>query len=729
MKKKILLMGLATFGLIGLVSCNEKEERLPGVVLPTVGDNYQADLTDKVELNMSVQYQKDNTRIVFKAGANGLKDLPYTDPDGNKYDVGDLKPVWKEVAKRLNLTIKDVATKDSVNDSFSDWQIQGWDKVDIFQGGATGIQNYATSNPTLAPIDLAAYMEAGYLPNFKKFLAGNSVVKKTITNFDGHIYYAPYFDGYDDIEKMVLMRVDFVKKLLDGSNLPEGLDETGGMTNTYYKPFYGETCDTKVTVMKADASGTDTVTKKYSQNVITKQNNLSSKTGKELVKALRDYIDTTYGNAYGTNRSNLFVGNNAAYDADELVALFRCVRYNSHFLSGKEDVTVVPLSPREVKNSRTADLWGMMGQMFGIRGLMSRNGFLYVDNDGKIVDARNQQATVDGLDRFRQLYQEDLIKQSFTTDSGGSGTLAENFHKKNAFFCSFDYAQTQSALNYKYSTGAAGTTYGEPKDGERYEGFDFEPVISPVAKWNGSNEFSRFHESWRSVKTEGWAISGNLENNPEKLKRALAVFDYFWTDEGQQLMSYGPDSYLAKDASGKVQTIKYMGRDVPKLSDKTLEQLRTLQDYNYTNYYRYYVGGTYPIGYIKEQGMEYQCNVPEGKRGLDKVEKAIEYKVMVGPDVTWTDKDKWNWIVPTTFAFDSAEAKSVEQNYKLLDDYINNTNNKNNVWSNIVMYGWGYNQNSIVTPAKDSYISDLDTTYKLPSLLETYNNAWDQMKG
>ena len=724
MKKKILLMGVAVLGLTGLASCDNGKKI--DIVLPVVGDDYEPDLSDKITLNMSVQYQKANTRMTFQAGSDGLKDLPYEDPAGNKYDTGDLKPVWKEVATRLNININDVATMNSVNDSFEDWQTRGWDKVDIFQGGSTGIQNYATSNPDSAFIDLAAYAEGGYLPNFKKFLDSNSVVKKTITNLEGNIYYAPYFDGYDDIEKLVLMRVDIVKKLLDGDTLPTGLDTTGGMSATHYTPFYGNSYTKKVTVMKADQSGTEEVTKTVSENVIKKQNDLQTKSGTELVRALRDYIDATYGNMYGTNRSDLFVGNNAAYDADELVALFRCVRYNSKFLTGKDNVTVNPLLPREVKNSRTGDLWGMMGQMFGIRGLMSRNGFLYIDSEGKIVDARNQEDTLEGLRKFRQMYQEELIAQNFTSDPGGSGTFAEQSHSKNAAFCTFDYAQTQSALNATYSTGT-NNAYGTAGE-TRFEGFDFEPVISPAARWNGSQDFTRFHESWRSVKTEGWGISGNLKNDPEKLKRALAVFDYFWTDEGQQLMSYGPDAYLAKDSSGNIQTISYMGRQVPKLSDATLEQLKTMAKYNYTNYYRYYVGGTYPIGYIKEQGMEYQCNVAEGKAGLDKVEKAIELGVIQGPDVTWTDSDKWNWIIPTTFAFDSTEAKAVEENYTNLDEYINNTNNKNNIWSSIVMYGFDYHEGGVNTPKDTEYISQLSNdTYKINLLVNLYNEAWEGM--
>jgi hypothetical protein len=77
--------------------------------------------------------------------------------------------------------------------------------------------------------------------------------------------------------------------------------------------------------------------------------------------------------AYGTNRSKLFVGGKAAYDVDELVALYRCVYTNPNFLTGQTAKDVVPLYPRSYTNDRIADLWRFT-QMFGVRGGESRTG-------------------------------------------------------------------------------------------------------------------------------------------------------------------------------------------------------------------------------------------------------------------------------------------------------------------------------------------------------------------
>ena len=52
------------------------------------------------------------------------------------------------------------------------------------------------------------YLDA--LPNFKAYLEQNPIVRLSITGdtTTGAIYFSPYFDGVNDIERMPLMRVD-----------------------------------------------------------------------------------------------------------------------------------------------------------------------------------------------------------------------------------------------------------------------------------------------------------------------------------------------------------------------------------------------------------------------------------------------------------------------------------------------------------------------------------------
>ena len=90
-----------------------------------------------------------------------------------------------------------------------------------------------------------------------------------------------------------------------------------------------------VEVAKADASGIEKINKDYDAagNIIANMNAKGSMTGVEAVNMLREYIDKAYNGYYGTQRSNLFIGQNAAWDADELVALLRCVVANSTTLN------------------------------------------------------------------------------------------------------------------------------------------------------------------------------------------------------------------------------------------------------------------------------------------------------------------------------------------------------------------------------------------------------------
>lgn len=709
--KKVLLMGIALVGLTSLPSCGG------GGGTPSFPNtNSQSsekeiivdDLSKRVELKMSIQYQKSDTYMTFDSSMAG-----YVDIEGKTYLIDDLKPVWQEVSNNLNISFADVTEGDSVKDSFSRWISVGLDKVDILQGGAAQIQAEATTKHSI--LDLSEYLDN--LPNFKAFLESNEVVKRVITSEDGSIYYAPYFDGYDDAEKMVLMRTDWVRKLLDGD--ATGYD-TSTVINTKYKAYMPDSLNTTVSVLKNGKKST--LTKKYAsgKGIIARMDALSVKDGANLVATLKAYIKETYGNQYD-NLSDLFVGEDAAYDADEYVALLRCVRANPYFLTGK-NVPVVPLYPREYTNNRTADLFAFMGQLYGIRGLSSRSGFLYIDSDGRVQDARWQQGTVDALERFNQMYQEGLILQNFNDKEaagGVNGKYVEDLHKINAGFSAFDYCQTQTAYNYNY-----GAQYND--DG--IEGYCFQPVIAPLARWNGSSEYTRFQESWRSVKTEGWCISGNLgqKGNEEKLARALTLFDYFWSEEGNRLMSYGPDQYLAKNDDGSIATIEYNGRQVPKLSDETLEQLRTKTKYNYTNYYRKYLGGTFPIGYVKEQGMEYQCNVEEGRLGLDLVTRAIQEGVIEHPDVTWTNEDKWYWICPTTFALESAETTAINTNFTLLDQ-ITSESTSSNIWSKYVMYGFGGTDGTTTLKTKDQYISYYADECYGNDYVEIYNIAFERM--
>lgn len=84
----------------------------------------------------------------------------------------------------------------------------------------SGTASLLTENGTAGlMVYIADYLDS--MPNFKAYLEANPIVLLSITGSTsgenkGAIYFSPYFDGVNDIERMPLMRVDWVQKLLDG---------------------------------------------------------------------------------------------------------------------------------------------------------------------------------------------------------------------------------------------------------------------------------------------------------------------------------------------------------------------------------------------------------------------------------------------------------------------------------------------------------------------------------
>ena len=257
---------------------------------------------------------------------------------------------------------------------------------------------------------------------------------------------------------------------------------------------------------------TKTIEKKAGvTNIVAQQNALAAadRTGAKMVQQLRDYIDARYGTQFA-KRSDLFLGVDSCYDADEMVALMRVVRVSPLLLTGNADTQMIPFVPREYNNQRIADMYRWAGQLWGVRGVESRTGYLYLDKDGNIKDGRGDAELADMLGHLNDLYAEGLILQNFQTPTGygvTNGKFAESIvvggNAEYSGFMEYDYSQTQGAWNEK--EGSLGI-----------EGYDFRPVLGAVAKWDDGDDstgYFHFTESWRSVKSQGWCLNANLANN------------------------------------------------------------------------------------------------------------------------------------------------------------------------------------------------------------------------
>ncbi len=637
MKKAFLMLLIALLSVSTVFAGGSGEI----AVKETPAETQQAEKTETAVLTFEA-----GTVLRMATGYNSKKTGLFYDADtvgeglelaGKTYHAGDLKPTWVEVQNILGVKFEDKYQGNSATKELEYWK-ERLSEVDMVSGNATGLNELGVSGSF---VNIAEYLDM--MPNFKAYLEENPIVRLSIIGdtSTGAIYFAPYFDGVNDIERMPLMRTDWVVKLLDG----EGeftAEKCGTLAAAVYEPYMPTSGSVKVDAVSADGTKVIYLTKNYDKagNIVAKMNEAlasGSVDGVKAVNMLRKYIDEAYAGYYGTTRSNLFIGQNAAWDADELVALLRCVVANAYTLNGTD--TIQGLFSREDANTqRRVDLYRFAGVLFGVRGLESRQEFLYFDADGSLKDARQDEATYLAMERMNALAQEGLISKSYIDSSSEkSETMLEN----DLGFMSYDYNQTQTILNAT-----------KLQEGEKYMA-----VMVPIARWydgtNADGVYIRFTESWRSVKTDAWAISkAGVGNDQNKLYAALALIDLAFSERGQILMSYGPDDFIKTNADGSYVTFNFNGKEMPVISDYTYEKLWELAKGNYTNFARYYLGST--LSFVKSQAFEYQCTHEVGKEGAAKISTAIALGTIKHPELAVED-NMWYTSVPTTLPSTSVE--------------------------------------------------------------------------
>ncbi|MBR2822790.1 MAG: hypothetical protein IKE24_03800 [Clostridia bacterium] len=605
--KKILSLMMALAMLLSMVSIASAEDLLP--------------VAEGTVLRMAVGYNNAKTGLRFdpEVAGEGI-----TLADGKTYHSGEFKPTWVAVQELLGFTIEDLYQGNGASAEFDVWK-EKLDQVDMLSGTAAKLSENGEAGLL---VNIGDYLDR--MPNFKAYLDSNPIVRLSITgNVDtGAIYFSPYFDGVDDIEKMPLMRVDWVEKLLNG----EG-EFTADACNTLkapvYTPYMPTSGKVEIDVVTLDGTAVETIAKDYDAagNIVAKMNEAGEIDGVAAVNMLRTYIDQAYNGYYGTERANLFMGQNAAWDADELVALLRCVVANPQTLNDTDKVQGL-FSREENNTSRRADMFRFAGTLFGVRGLESRQDYLYVGTDGLLHDARQEVATYEALGRLNALAQEGLLSEDFLS---GSDMKTEKYLENDSGFMHYDYNQTQTIYNATKLDSAAGEKYMA--------------VMVPVARWyDGTNEegvYMRFTESWRSVKTDGWGISkAGVGDDVNKLNAALKLIDYAYSPEGTIMMSYGPEAFRKAG-----ETFMFNGKEMPVIADATYAELWEKANGNYTNYARQFLGST--LSFMKSQAFEYQCTHEVGKEGAGKISTAIGLGTIKHPLLAVNEENMWYTSVPT----------------------------------------------------------------------------------
>lgn len=576
-------------------------------------------------LRMATGYNSAKTGLFFSADVAGEG---ITLADGKTYHTGDLKPTWVEVQNKLGMVFEDKYQGNGTADEFKYWKEQ-LDQVDMVSGTAALLSENGEAGSL---VNIAEYLDM--MPNFKAYLEANPIVTLSITgNVEtGAIYFSPYFDGVNDIERMPLMRTDWAEKLLNGEGAftAEATKELAPYVYTPYMPTSGKV---EIEVVNAEGTAVEMIAKDYDAagNIIEKMNAAGPMDGVAAVNMLREYIDTAYNGYYGTNRADLFIGQNAAWDADEMVALLRCVVANPQTLNGTESVQGM-FSREDANNQRRVDIVHFAGVLFGVRGLESRQDYLYINGDNELVDARSMPETFAAMERMNAMVKEGLISEAFVT---GAAETSSTYLENDLGFMSYDYNQTQTILN---------NTKLQVADGEKYMA-----IMVPVALWfDGTNEegtFMRFTESWRSVKTDGWGISkAGVGDDQNKLYAALKLIDFAFSEEGQILMSYGPDSFIKTNEDGSYVTFSFNGKEMPVIADATFEELWSKASGNYTNYARQFLGST--LSFAKSQAFEYQCTSVVGKEGAGYLSTAIGLGTIKHPLLELAE-NSWYTSVPT----------------------------------------------------------------------------------
>ena len=345
------------------------------------------------------------------------------------------------------------------------------------------------------------------------------------------------------------------------------------------------------------------------------------------------------------------------------------------------------------------------GTLFGVRGLESRQDYLYVGADGQLHDARMEKDTYEALAKMNAMVQEGLISQSFIESSAEkTDTMLAN----DLGFMHYDYNQTQ-------------TVYNETKldEGEKYMA-----VMVPVAQWfdgTPGGVFMRFTESWRSVKTDGWAISvAGINGDQNKLYACLKLIDYAYSPEGTILMSYGPDAIIKTNADGSYVTFNFNGQQMPVIADATFAELWEKASGNYTNYARQFLGST--LSFMKSQAFEYQCTHEVGKEGAGYISTAIGLGTIKHPELAMTT-NPWYTIVPTVLPLTTVEEDEIKS-YSELSTNFSTSKGKVNFLVDLIVGGFTIEGMGSVEQAADTVANAWNGT----KALYVRNGAWELLQ-
>lgn len=631
--KKILnvlaVSAIVGVGLTAATSCSGNEDPLSGV-------------------DVNVHYVNGSTHM----GVSYREDTATTGLGGETLQQGKLLPTWSAIGENLNLNIRDAADYSlGVSDEW-DYYIQNGFKtskkrnIDLMM--ADGSKSAIAANSGLL-YSIDELMEKGLLPNFKNWLETTGGGKdganwSSMKSNDGKVYYTPYFAGkYGTVEKNFMFNVDMVKWLLDDNSsewsrqpYAASLDTNVTLKESAFAPHIESRQKEKIHV-SVDGKKTE-IEVDYASNAIEKQNALSTKNGATLVQALKDHIDASYGHLIGEGktyktRSEIFTSEAACYNADDLVALMRCVKTNPKYLTGED--TIVVMANRAAAANRQVQIL-QLASIWGLKGLAGEKEKLYYDKDGKLQDARTDEATYTALNDLHELYNEGMFPSDYyegLNKDTGSDTYRKTYMLRGQLFMMYDFN--------------AGTTAFNSDANSESKTHDFQACMPPVAKWDagncGENTYFHYTEDILALKSGGYCIPKTCDN----LEAACKIMDYTWCDEGADLQDYGPNNTYYRngvtkyDSNGNRQVDNYDATTNPNggtmslggtefcvMFAKNVSENATFKK-GWNDFCRMMIGSTHGVGHQRSAGMDIQTTVSQiGRDSFAKLTSAVSCGVL-----------------------------------------------------------------------------------------------------